>query len=238
MHVLGDLVARERRDDRTALRVADRGRAFSYREFCTTTWKVGHALRHLGVHAGSRVALAPDPTPPILQTLFGGALLGARITFDVSADARVVMGHVDREADLDGRVVVYGGAPDAATTTHWESVVWSENPAMPPGEPSPEDPMLDWTADDRRSDGDDRRSLAHRELLSRAKRVADSAGLDSETAVALRAPLSDPRAVVAGVVAPLLAGGTVVVPDGDAAADVAVSDGAVPEHRRIDLDAV
>jgi len=228
MTVLGDLVGRDRRSGRVALRIAARDREVSYRDFCTTAWKASHALSHQGVHEGSRVALAPDPEPQIIETLFGAALLGARVTFDVDASGRVVMGHVDREAalaDSTRKVLVYGGAPDAATTTHWEGVVWSENPSMPPGERSPDDPVL-------LHEGS---ALTHRDLLDRAERVVDDAGLDAETAVALRASLADPRAVVAGVIAPLLAGGTVVLPGDEAAADVAVSGDPVPETRRIDL---
>jgi hypothetical protein len=229
---LTDLVGRDRRSDRPALRIADRDRTHTYRDFCTTAWKAGHALRHLGVHEGSRVALAPDPTPQVLWTVFGAASLGARVTFDVTADTRVAVVPVDRESEVaDGRsVVVYGGAPTAATTTHWEGVVWSENPAMPPTTPSPSDPVLD-------ADG---RSFTHGDLYGGAETVVADAGLDSGTGVALRASLADPRAVVAGVLAPLLAGGTVVVPgetDG-AVADVAVGDGPVPERRRVGLDAV
>ena len=228
MTVLGDLVGRDRRSGRVALRIAARDREVSYRDFCTTAWKAGHALSHQGVHEGSRVALAPDPEPQIIETLFGAALLGAHVTFDVDASGRVVMGHVDREAtlaDSTRKVLVYGGAPDAATTTHWEGVVWSENPSMPPGERSPDDPVLCHEGS----------ALTHRDLLTRAERVVDDAGLDAETAVALRASLADPRAVVAGVIAPLLAGGTVVLPGDEAAADVAVSGDPVPETRRIDL---
>ena len=233
MTVLGDLVGRDRRSGRVALRIAARDREVSYRDFCTTAWKAGHALSHQGVHEGSRVALAPDPEPQIIETLFGAALLGAHVTFDVDASGRVVMGHVDREAtlaDSTRKVLVYGGAPDAATTTHWEGVVWSENPATPPTTPSPSDPVLD-------ADG---RSFTHGDLYAGAERVVADAGLDSETSVALRASLADPRAVVAGVIAPLLAGGTVVVPGGvdGTVADVAVGDGGVPEWRRIGLDAV
>ncbi|MFB6102374.1 MAG: AMP-binding protein [Haloplanus sp.] len=228
MTVLGDLVGRERRSERVALRVADRDRDHSYRNFCTTAWKAGHALRHLGVHEGSRVALVPEPTPQIVQTCFGAALLGARVTFDPHADARVVVGPVDREADLDGerRVVVYGGAPEASTTTHWERVVWSENPAVPPGERSPDEVVLE----------DGSRSFTHCDLLTRADRV----DIDAETSVALRASLADPRAMIAGVLAPLSVDGSVVLPGGvaTAVADVAVSDDAVPEPRRIALDTV
>jgi hypothetical protein len=227
---LGDLVDRDRRSDRIALRVVARDRTVSYRDFCTTSWKAGHALSHLGVHEEARVALAPDPVPQVVETLFGAALLGARVTFDVDADARVVMGSVDREDALDDgarKVLVYGGAPAAATTTHWEGVVWSENPSMPPGERSPGDPALDGSS-----------TWSHHDLLTRAERVVDAAGLDDGTAVALRASLADPRAVVAGVVAPLLAGGTVVLPDAESAAPVAVGDDSVPEDRRIGLGSV
>jgi acyl-CoA synthetase (AMP-forming)/AMP-acid ligase II len=240
--LLGDLVGRDRRSDRVALRVPARDRSISYRNFCTTAWKAGHALSHLGVHAGSRVALTPDPAPQVLETLFGGALLGARLTFDPTAEARVVMGPVEREAELaDGRrkVLVYGGPPDASTATHWEGVVWSENPSTPPGEHSPSDPVLD-------GDG---RTFTHEALLTRARAVVtrlerDGTGGDTDgdrqVTVALRASLADPGVVVAGVLAPLLAGGTVVLPeDGtDATADVGVGEGAVPEPRRIDPSTV
>mgnify|MGYP006296933659 FL=1 len=50
-----DLVARDRRSDAAALRVDATGREYSYRDFCTTAWKAGHALSHCGVHPGARV---------------------------------------------------------------------------------------------------------------------------------------------------------------------------------------
>ncbi|SDZ77796.1 hypothetical protein SAMN04488065_0238 [Haloplanus vescus] len=212
MRVLGDVVGRERRSDRTALRLD--GRPDSYSDFCTTAWKAGHALSHLGVHAGSRVALAPDASLPVLTTLFGAACLGACVTFDTDAEARVVLTPVDEAvADRPSRKrVVYGDAPDDPSVTYWERVVWSENPVAPPGERSADEAVL----------ADDGASLTHRDVLTAANRVVERAGIDAETAVALRASLADPRAVVAGVVAPLVAGGTVVV--GDADADVVVAD--------------
>ncbi|WP_248896622.1 AMP-binding protein [Haloplanus halobius] len=234
MRVLGDLVARDRRSDRPALRIDARDRTFSYHEFCTTAWKAGHALTHLGVHRGSRVALATDPSPPILQTCVGAASLGARVAFDTSAESRVVVVPADREAEFDAaasRVVVYGDAPASTAATHWEGVVWSENPSVPPAEPDPADPVLDRPADDA--------PLTHCDFLSRAERIVADAGLDAETSVALRASLADPHAVIAGVVAPLVAGGTVVIPDGGgASADVAVGSDPAPEPRRIDPDTV
>jgi hypothetical protein len=65
-------------------------------------------------------------------------------------------------------------------------------------------------------------------VLTAARGVVDAAGIGVGTSVALRAPLTDPRAVVGAVVAPLVAGGTVVLPDGemgaDADADVVIGD--------------
>ena len=205
MRVLGDVVARERRSDRMALRFADR--TTSYRDFCTTAWKSGHALSHLGVHTGAQVALTPNPALPVVTTLFGAACLGARVTFDADADARAVLvpaGDEESVADRPGRtVVVYGDAPADPSHTHWEGVVWSENPVRPPGDQSPDEVVLE----------SDSASLTHRAALTAAERVVADADLDAEASVALRASLADPRAVVAGVVAPLVAGGTVVLGD-------------------------
>jgi hypothetical protein len=222
MRVLGDIVARERRSDDVALRVDATGREYSYRDFCTTAWKAGHALSHLGVHAGSRVALTPDPAPQPLLTLFGAACLGARVTFDTAAEARAVLVPARSEGDVEDRpsrkVIVYGDAPTDPGVAHWEGTVWSENPAMPPGERAADENVLD-------ADG---RSFTHRDVLRAAEAVVEGTTLDADASVALRAPLTDPRAIVAGVVAPLSAGGTVVLPDGeaesDAHADVTVGD--------------
>jgi len=232
--VLGDLVARERRSDAVALRVDATGREISYRDFCTTAWKAGHALSHCGVHPGARVALAPDPALQPLLTLFGAACLGARVTFDAEAAARAVLVPADREGDVERRpgrtVVVYGDAPDDPGVTHWERTVWSENPVRPPGERDADEVVLE--GEKHRSAGsrlaaDDAESTVytHREVLTAAARVVDAAGLDADTSVGLRAPLTDPRAVVAGVVAPLSVGGTVVLPEEASDADVLVGDG-------------
>ena len=249
MRVLGDLVARDRRSDEVALRVDARDRAYSYRDFCTTAWKAGHACRHLGVHAGSCVALAPDPAPQPLLTLFGAACLGARAIFDTTAEARAVLvptGDVAAIGERPGRkVVVYGDAPTDPGITHWERVVWSENPAFPPTPVDPDGPVL--LAGDDAGAGSRARALTHREVLGRAERVAEENGLDGETAVVVRDGLADPGVVVAGVFAPLLAGGTVVFPGPETVGDLAVVSAAgagdattepVPESRVIDAASV
>jgi hypothetical protein len=118
--------------------------------------------------------------------------------------------------------------------------VWSENPAFPPTDVSPADPVL--------ATGE--RVYTHADLLAAAGAVVERAGVDAEDRVALRAPLADPGAVAAGLVAPLLAGASIVLPGvtagGDGAAavedaaigDVAVAAGDTPEERVIDPSTV
>jgi hypothetical protein len=254
MDTLGDLVARDRRSDAVALRVDATGRAYSYRDFCTTAWKAGHALSHLGVHPGARVALAPDPAPQPLLTLFGVACLGARATFDTDATARAVLVPADFADDVGARpgrkVVVYGDAPDDPGVTHWERTVWSENPVRPPGDRDADEVVLDSEAskipretggagDGEGPDASSSRLAAddagptaytNRETLSAAADVVEAAGLDVDVSVGIRAPLTDPRVVVAGVIAPLSVGGTVVLPDGETDADVLVVDDGASER--------
>lgn len=189
------------------------------------------------------MALAPDRAPQPLLTLFGAACLGARVTFDPTAEARVVLVPAARAGDVARRpgrkVVVYGDAPDDPGVTHWERTVWSENPVQPPGERDADEVVLDSAGTRTESDNTDTMAYTHREVLAAAERVVDAAGLDADTSVALRAPLTDPRAVVAGVVAPLSVGGTVVLPDceTDAGADVTVGDGDGGE-RAVDIASV
>lgn len=208
---VADLLARDRRDGDPALRAAAAGRTVSYRDLCTTAYRAGNALAHLGVRRGDRVAVEPSPSPEPILTFLGATLLGARTEFraDAGSDARVVLAHVDREGEFDlppgTRLLAFDGPPGHPTTTRWESTVSSENPAFPPTEYDPEAAVLDAGED----------SLAHRALLDAARDVAGSFGLDGESRVVVRSSFADPRTVVAGVVAPLLVGGSIQLPDDD-----------------------
>lgn len=127
-------------------------------------------------------------------------------------------------------LVVYGDQPEGAEATHWESEVWSENPAAPPAPTDADDPAI------RTADG----SYTHRALLDAARRVTERGGIDEETSVVLRASTADPRAV-AGLLAPLAARGEIVLPAGDRAVErsdlVAVGDDGL-EDRRVPLDEI
>ncbi|WP_101297341.1 acyl-CoA synthetase family protein [Halegenticoccus soli] len=209
METLCDLVARDRRSERPALRIAG-STPYSYRDFCTTAWKASHALRYLGVGRGRRVELDDDPSPAPILTFLGAVLLGAEAGFvPGEGDARAVVVPRSREGEFDlppGRkLVVYGGRPSSPNATHWERDVWSENPTFPPVGVEPGDPALVTGGS----------AYTHADLLSAARSVADRFDLDADGEVAVRSPLRRPGTVAAGLVAPLLAGGTIVSPGAD-----------------------
>jgi len=236
---LADLLSRDRRTDALALRALTADgldRTYSYRDLLTTAWKAGNFLRHLGVRgvgeapdpSVSTVEVAPDPLPEPVLTFLGAAGLGARVRFDprASGDARATVVAVDDAGRHDPppgtTLVVYGGAPDDPGVAHWEEQVWSENPRAHPARIDPDGPAL----------VDDAGAVSHRAALDAAQTVVDDAGLAPGDRVAVRERLGDPRIVVAGVVAPLLAGGAVVFPDEAARGGYVV--GAGPEPTQID----
>lgn len=221
--VVPDLIARDRRSDRPALIDAARDRTYGYDEFCTTAYRTGNVLRHLGVHGGARVAIEARAAPQPLLAFLGSALLGATAGFDAApgTDARAVVADTDREAEFDlppgSKLCTFGDPPERADTTHWETEVWSENPAFPPVEYDPDAPVL--AADGGIYD--------HAGLLAAARDAAAALTLAAADRVALCAPLSDPRAVAAGVLAPLLVGAAVHLPGDDAAPDAPAATAAV-----------
>jgi hypothetical protein len=218
MDTLGDAIARDRRSDRPALVASAAGRRYDYRRFCTSAWKAGNFLRHLGVRDGSVVAVADDPTVEPILTLYGAAELGAVVAFDpdaaVDSGTRALVVPVDAVGDYEvgpgTKRVVYGGAPDDPDVSHFERDVWSENPTAPPDRVAPDDPLLEA--------GSERHS--HRELLTAARTVVDDRGLDATSTVAVAGSFADPAVVAAGLVAPIVAGGRIVL--GDAEADLTV----------------
>ncbi|NEU57433.1 hypothetical protein [Halorussus sp. MSC15.2] len=232
MDALGDIVARDRRSDDPAL-VAPRGnRHYDYRRFCNTAWKTGNYWRRRGVHEGATVAVADAPAPETVFSFLGAALLGAKTRFgttdasvgDDDFDARLVVAPRDEIGDYDvppgTQRVAYGGPPDDPSVAHFERDVWSENPAFPETPIDPETVAI--VAGDN--------ALSHAEVLAAARRVADDWELAPGDEVAVRAPFSVAGTAVAGVVAPLLAGAVVLLPDDDATGDFAVAQGGAPEE--------
>lgn len=228
MDVLGALLARSRRGelgDALALRHAPTGRHYDYHRFCTTAWKVGNLLRNEGVRGGATVVVAPVPSPEALLTLAGTALLGATVRLDPTdaSGAKALVAPTDRLDDYDPgpgtRLVGYGDDPSDPAVARFERDVWSENPTEPPDEVVPDDALL-------AAGG---RTYAHREVLDAARTVADGWSLTDDDAVAVRSSLTHPGTVAAGVVAPLLVGGTVLVPGDGTTGAFAVADGDTSE---------
>ncbi|GAB7012883.1 hypothetical protein JCM18549_11540 [Halolamina salina] len=235
MDVVGDLLGRDRRSDRPAL-VVD-GRERSYHELITNAYKAGNVLRYHGVGEGRTVAVAPVPDLPPLLAFLGAAQLGAATRFDPAAGSdagdRLLLVPAAEEAAYDPgpgtKLAVFGGEAADAETIDWEESVWSENPAFPPTEIDPGTPLL--------VDGD--RTVSHGDALAAAAEVADLRGLDADSRVVLRASLADPAAVVAGVLAPLLVGGCVVLAEPgrtatEPAGDLAVAAGNAPESATVE----
>ena len=250
MDVVGNLLARDRRSREPALVTAD-GRERTYRDLITNAYKAANVLRYLGAREGSTVAVEPTPGFHTTLAFLGAAGLGAPVRFDPAAGVergdRVVLVGVAGESTVEPapgtKLVAFGGPPARPETTHWEQELWSENPAMPPSDVGPDDPVV------RTGDGD----VSHRGLCSLTEIAVEATEMDAETRVVLRRPFSDPPALAAGLVAPLSVGGTAVLAppnagrdagDGDDASeasdeprgDVAVAPAgvAVPEPRRLD----
>ncbi|WP_276281163.1 hypothetical protein [Halorussus caseinilyticus] len=242
METLGDIVARDRRSDDPAVVAPRERRRYDYHRFCTTAWKTGNFFRRIGVHDDAVVAVADDPEPEALLALFGAALLGAGTRFvprsDAdAADARVVVAPGESVGDYDlsagGQRVCYGGPPDDPSVHHFERDVWSENPSFPRTAIDPESVALVAVGDGDERDSvrgnGDAPGLSHADLLASARRVADNWGLEPDDEVAVRASLAAPGTVVAGVLAPLLAGAAVLLPDDEATGDFAVASDDAPE---------
>ncbi len=246
MQTVVDLVAEGREREGAVFRSAERATPFSYRDFCTNAWKVGNLLRHYGVRGGARVAVVagpkePEPgdepgwiggSPESLMAFLGAALDGAVVDLDPAAavDAKVL---VAPDAWMDDyrpgpgtKPMAYGGPPDDPTVAHLEREAWSENPLQPPGEFGPADPVL--AAD---------RTYSHGDLLAASRRVVAEYDLSGEDAVALRAPVTEPGTVVAGLLAPMRVGATVLLGEGETGTvAVAADDGEAPEERVIRPD--
>ncbi len=208
MNVVGDLLARDRRSREVAL-VTDDGGERTYHDLITNAYKAANVLRYLGAREGATVAVPAETSLHATLAFLGGARLGACVRFDpdagLAAGDRVVVVPVDRETESvpppGTNLAAFGGPPERPETTYWEQELWSENPGTPPSSVGPDDPVV-------RAPG---RDVEHAALLDAARSVVREHGIGPESRVVVRTTLSDPGAVAAGVVAPLLVGGTVVL---------------------------
>ncbi|WP_338727910.1 hypothetical protein [Haladaptatus sp. DJG-WS-42] len=232
MDTFADLLARARRSGAPALRAhGSRIRRYNYTQLCTLSWQSGSVLRHVGVAKGRRVALAASPSPEPVLTFLGAGLLGAIVEFepDTEVDARALVAPSSSIADYElppgGQRIAYGERPDDPSTMFFEKEVWSENPVIPPIDISPDDEVLAAGVE----------VYTQGQLLRAAENVIEEYALTDEDEVAIRTPLTEPGTVVAGLLAPLVVGGTIVFPGEDSEGTIAVSAGEAPEERVIEL---
>jgi hypothetical protein len=203
--------------------VVHAGRVYDAREFRSQVYKTGNALRHSGVREDVTVAVLDAPEPPALLTFLGASLLGATTVFDPDpvVEARVLAGPTGELGGYDlppgGQRVAWGEPPVNPSWTYFERDVWSENPAFPEPSVTEETELLP--------------GLTHGEAVDAAAEIAAEFDVDDE--VALRAPLAEAGVIVAGIIAPLLAGASILLPEAGETGTVAVtgSDADVPEER-------
>lgn len=246
MQVLGDLVADAREREGTLCDSSERTTAYSYSDVAITAWKTGNLLRHYGVRSGARVAVSAGPkaptaedepgwlggTPDPVVAFLAAALDGAIVDLDPpgAVDAKVMIAPNDWLADYElgpgTKALAYGGPPEDPTVAHLEREAWSENPLEPPAEVSPEDPVL--AADE---------TYTHGDLLAASRRVVEEQELTESDEVVLRASITEPGALVAGVLAPMRVGATILLGDGQSGTVAVAGDDSAPE-RVIDPDDV
>ncbi|EMA40432.1 hypothetical protein C448_13826 [Halococcus morrhuae DSM 1307] len=229
MDTLRGLLARERRGEGIVLNDATTDREYDARRLLTNAWKTGNFLHHCGVRSGHTVAVA-GRTPEALLGFLGAVSLGAITRFEPSTttDARAVIAPTDEidgfELPPGGTKIAYGDPPDDAHVEYFERDVWSENPTLVPATIDPTDPVLD-------TDG---ARVTHAEMLTAAESAIESVAMQESETIAVRAPLSRPGTVAAGIVAPLLADAIITLPNGDTVADVAITSDDAPEPRLLD----
>lgn len=245
MQVLGDLVADARTRDGALFESSERAAPYSYSDFAINVWKAGNLLRHYGVREGARVAVVVGPkapaeddepgwlggTPDPVLAVLAAAVDGAVVDMDPpgAVDATAMIAPNDwlgrYELGPGTKALAYGGPPEDPTVAHLEREAWSENPLEPPAEVSPEDPVL--AAD---------RTYTHGDLTAASREVVADYDLESDDDVVVRTAVNDPGAFVAGVLAPMRAGASILLGDGQTGT-VAIGE-SEGQERSIDPDAV
>ncbi|MFB6093489.1 MAG: hypothetical protein ABEJ77_00920 [Halanaeroarchaeum sp.] len=197
-------------------------RSYEYARFRATAYKTANYLRYNGVGDHATVAIVPERTPETAFGVLGAALLGGTVEMDPpdEVDATVLIGPTD---DLDAyettpgcKRIGYGNPPEDPSWAYFEREVWSENPFFPQVDVDGATPLLD--------------GVTQGSALTRAREIG--ADLRPADDVAVRESLANPDAIVAGLLAPLVVGATVLFPSEGQTGSVAVgADG--PEERTV-----
>ncbi|MFB6113005.1 MAG: hypothetical protein ABEJ58_02740 [Halodesulfurarchaeum sp.] len=204
-------------------------RRYSGERFRRMSYKTGNLLRHRGVHEGSVVSVLDVDAPETVFTIMGAGLLGATVHVgtDPMEEAGVVVGPTSSlpsaELPPGATPIGFGTAPSDPSWVFFERQAWSENPSFPDTDSRADVPFLSNEV-----------TLTQRTVVDTASSV--SASFDRETVLAVRDSFSNPGTVVSGVVAPLQADATILLPDGETTGTVAVASDSCPEPERLDPD--
>jgi hypothetical protein len=233
MATIGDILADAREREGVAFDAPGRTTGYAVRDFCTGAWKAGNLLRHYGVRGEATVAVvvgSKDPesaeepgslgaaADPLLA-LLGATLLGATVDLDpgptVEATALVApAAWLDRyDAQPGCTQLAYGGPPAEPSVVHFERERWSENPVAPPDHVTSDAVAMV-------------EGQTHADLLGRAQEVVSGVGLGAGDQVATRGHLTA-ESVAPGVLAPMVAGATIIGGDWEEADAVVDPDGTV-----------
>lgn len=207
MDSVGDVITQDHWGRRTALRTD--GRVYSHHDLYVSAHRVESFLSYLGVE-GDYVDVYPELAPEPILTFFAAAYSGAVTDFDPpSEDAQAVLVPVDKEDEIDQRsglkIIAYGGDSAREGTYRWNPDLFVASTASGHVHPARSDTAL-------RVEGQE---YSHGEILDAAERIADEYDIDEETEVAVRAPIGNPGTITAGIVAPLMKGGSVLLETDD-----------------------
>lgn len=224
MDTVGDLLDLDHPDEELAL---EHGRRrYEYHRFRATAYKTANYLRYNGVGPHATVAILDDHAPEAVFGFLGAALLGGSVEFDPdhSVDASVLLGPTAEldEYDVAGgcKRIGYGSEPDAPSWAYFEREIWSENPFFPPTDVDGDVALF----------GD----VSQRTALEWARAVA--ADLSPTDVVAVRGSLAETATLVGGVLAPLVVGATILLPEDGQAGTVAAGTADAPEERVLAVD--
>lgn len=197
-------------------------------QLASTTRSLMTVLADAGVTTDSLVAVTPAPAPETVIGVFAAASLGAtvRVIGPSRAPVAAVLGptaEAERyETPPDALTVGFGARPDSDSTVRFERAVYRAEPH------TTESPVVPSTT--ALSDGNT--TFTHHMLLEAAQTVANETPLTAGTKLAVRAPLTDPRTITGGILAPLAVRGSVLFPPDDQVyGDLALTDENAPESR-------
>lgn len=219
MDTVVDLLDLPHPDDDLALQMGRH--RYEYHRFRATAYKTANYLRYNGVGPHATAAILDEQAPETLFGVLGTALLGGsvRIAPDRTVEDTVLFGPTEQLDDYDPaggcKRIAFGAEPTDPTWAFFEREIWSENPFFPKTDvEGGTDFVEEWS---------------QRTALQAAESVANELGEDE--VIAIRGSFTDPSVLIGGVLAPLIAGTPILLPDSNQTGTISVGAMDSPEER-------